>query len=225
MARKTRHSSKNRPEGTKSSQSKTSKRWLAEHEKDPYVKAARIAGYRSRASYKLLEIQEKYQLLKRGQRVLDLGAAPGGWSQVAANVVGESGSVIAIDLLEIQPIDGVVCLTGDFTEEETLHKVMDALGGDETPVDLVISDMAPNLSGMKDIDQPRAVFLVELALDLAVSVLKPEGAFLAKCFEGEGIEPLRRAYREHFHKVSNIKPAASRGRSREIYLLGRGLKF
>lgn len=201
---------------------KKSRRWLDEHERDPYVKASRESGYRSRASYKLLEINEKYRILKPGYRVLDLGAAPGGWSQVAARLVGESGHVLAVDLLEIQPIDGVTIVQGDFTEAETLDKVM--LGLAEQPLDLVISDMAPNMSGMKAVDQPRSIYLVELALELAREALRPDGTLLAKCFEGDGIENLRRAFRQSFDKVSNVKPPASRGRSPEIYLLGRGRK-
>ncbi|MDA0787893.1 MAG: RlmE family RNA methyltransferase [Proteobacteria bacterium] len=201
---------------------KRSRRWLDEHERDVYVKASREAGYRSRASYKLLEIQEKYGILKPGHRVLDLGAAPGGWSQVAAGIVGESGLVVAVDLLEVSPIEGVTVITGDFTEPETLNDVMSVIG--DAPLDLVISDMAPNLSGMKEIDQPRSAYLVELALDMARTVLRPGGALLAKCFEGSGISDLRDGFRGSFGKLNNIKPAASRDRSREIYLLGRGRK-
>jgi len=200
----------------------SSKRWLAEHAQDEYVLLAKKAGLRSRASYKLLQIQEKYPLLSSGQVVIDLGAAPGGWSQVAADIVSSKGQVIAVDILEMDPIPGVQILCGDFTEDAVLAELEETLGG--KPVDLVISDMAPNLSGMKDIDQPRVVYLVELALDLAKRVLKPGGSLLAKCFEGSGMDALRSEFREHFQQVSNIKPAASRNRSKEIYLLGRKLK-
>ena len=200
----------------------SSKRWLAEHAQDEYVLLAKKAGLRSRASYKLMQIQEKYPLLSAGQMVIDLGAAPGGWSQVAVDIVSPKGQVIAVDILEMEPISGVQILCGDFTEDSVLAELEETLGGKS--VDLVISDMAPNLSGMKDIDQPRAVYLVELALDLAKRVLKPGGSLLAKCFEGSGIEALRSEFREHFQRVNNIKPAASRNRSNEIYLLGRDLK-
>jgi 23S rRNA (uridine2552-2'-O)-methyltransferase len=200
----------------------SSKRWLAEHAQDEYVLLAKKAGLRSRASYKLLQIQEKYPLLSSGQVVIDLGAAPGGWSQVAADIVSSKGQVIAVDILEMDPIPGVQILCGDFTEDAVLAELEETLGG--KPVDLVISDMAPNLSGMKDIDQPRVVYLVELALDLAKRVLKPGGSLLAKCFEGSGMDALRSEFREYFQQVNNIKPAASRNRSKEIYLLGRKLK-
>ena len=204
-------------------QSGSSKRWLAEHAQDEYVLLAKKAGLRSRASYKLMQIQEKYPLLSSaGQVVIDLGAAPGGWSQVAVDRVSPKGQVIAVDILEMAPIPGVQILCGDFTEDSVVAELEETIGG--KPVDLVISDMAPNLSGMKDIDQPRAVYLVELALEFATRVLKPGGSLLVKCFEGSGIEPLRSEFREHFQRVNNIKPAASRNRSNEIYLLGRELK-
>ena len=201
---------------------KKSRRWLAEHERDAYVRAARKSGYRSRASYKLLEIQQKYSVLRSGQTVLDLGAAPGGWSQVAKEITGGNGMVIAVDLLKMQPIPGVIYLQGDFTEEVTVEQIRKTLDG--TAPDLVISDMAPNLSGMKEIDQPRIVYLVELALAMAQEILSPQGALLVKCFQGAGIDPLRQAFQQSFLRFNNIKPAASRDRSREIYLLGRGLK-
>ena len=200
----------------------SSGRWLQEHEQDEYVKLARERGYRARASFKFLEINEKFKLLKRGMSVVDLGAAPGGWSQVAAPIVGSEGQVIALDILAMDPIDGVTLLQGDFTEDEVYQNLLSLI--EDQPVDLVISDMAPNLSGMKAIDQPRAAYLAELAIDLAVSVLRKKGALLVKCFEGEGISELRKAFQQHFDQVTNFKPRASRGRSREIYLLGRGFK-
>lgn len=198
---------------------KTSKDWLREHEADEFVLRARREGFRSRAVYKLTEIDEKHRLLVPGQVVVDLGAAPGGWSQVASAAVGSKGKVIAVDILPMDPIPGVEVVLGDFTRDETLAEVRDALGG--RPADLVISDMAPNLSGMKDVDQPRATYLVELALDLADQVLVKGGAFVAKCFEGEGINGLRAGLKERFRRTYNVKPKASRGRSREIYLVGR----
>jgi len=202
--------------------SKSSSRWLADHEDDEYVKRARIEGYRSRASYKLLEIDEKYRILSTGLRVIDLGAAPGGWSQVVSRKVGKKGEVIALDLLEMPPIQDVTFIQGDFTEDSVLERLMEVTQG--TAVDLVISDMAPNLSGMKDIDQPRSVYLAELALDFAVRVLNKNGVLVVKCFEGEGIDGIRQAFRANFRQVTNFKPRASRGRSREIYILGRGFK-
>lgn len=202
--------------------SKSSARWLNDHENDEYVQRARREGYRSRAVYKLLEIQEKYQILKPGSTVVDLGAAPGGWMQVAAKSVGQKGFVVGLDLLEIEPLADCTFIQGDFTEDSVLEQLMNTLDG--RSVDLVISDMAPNLSGMKDIDQPRATYLVELAIHFAAEVLRPGGVFLAKCFEGEGIDDLRSEIRNNFKQLNNVKPKASRGKSREIYLLGRGFK-
>ena len=202
--------------------SKSSRQWLADHEDDEYVKRARAEGYRSRASYKLLEIDDKFHVLKPGAVVVDLGAAPGGWSQVAAARTGERGKILALDILEMRPIQGVTVIQGDFTEEGPLQALI-ALAGD-SGVDLVISDMAPNLSGMKDIDQPRSMYLAELAHDFAVRVLRKDGALLVKCFEGEGINVIRQLFRSGFERVTNFKPRASRTTSREIYLLGLGFK-
>ena len=202
--------------------SKSSHQWLSDHEKDEFVLRARAEGYRSRAVYKLLEIDDKYRLLKPGNTVVDLGAAPGGWTQVAVKRVGTSGCVVALDILEMEPVVGSEVLQADFTEESSLELLADVLK--DRPVDLVISDMAPNLSGMADIDQPRSIYLVELAIEFARSVLKPEGSFLAKCFEGTGIDDVRYTIRNEFKQLSNIKPKASRNRSREIYLLARGFK-
>ncbi len=201
---------------------KSSTRWLEEHENDEYVKRARREGYRSRACYKLIEIDDKYRLLKPGMTVVDLGAAPGGWTQVAVKRVGPRGLVIGLDILAMEPLSGAHLIRADFTTGEALEALMATLGG--KPVDLVISDMAPNLSGMKDIDQPRVTYLVELATSFADTVLKPGGVFLSKCFEGSGIHEIRSEITSKYKQLSNIKPKASRGKSREIYLLGRGFK-
>lgn len=206
------------------SRSKTSKQWLKEHFDDVYVRQSQEQGYRSRASFKLLEIQEKDGLIRPGMTVVDLGAAPGGWSQVAAELVGDGGKVIASDILKMDALPGVEFLQGDFTEQEVLEKLLETLG--EQPADLVISDMAPNMSGMKEIDQPRVMHLAELALDLARSVLKKEGKgqFLVKVFQGEGYEEFIRDLRENFETVKVRKPKASRARSSEIYLLATGFR-
>lgn len=200
--------------------SKSSRKWLKAHEEDEYVRRARSEGYRSRASFKLIEMDDKHHLLGEGMLVVDLGAAPGGWSQVASRRVGASGRVIALDLLPMEPIDGVTVLEGDFTDDEALARLLDEIGS--SSVDLVISDMAPNLSGMKAIDQPRAAYVAELAVDLSDRVLKPGGALVVKCFEGEGIHEIRAAFKERFRRIVNFKPKASRDRSREIYLIGCG---
>ena len=200
--------------------SKTSQRWLTEHEQDPFVQKARLAGYRSRAVYKLIEIDDRLRLLKPGQVVVDLGAAPGGWSQIARARVGPKGRVIALDVLEMSPIEGVEVIKGDFTEGNVLDQLLERIKDDR--IDLVISDMAPNLSGMRAVDLPRSAYLVELALEFAEKMLKPGGNLLVKAFEGEGIDTLRLQFRKSFGKYVNLKPKASRGRSREIYLAGLG---
>ena len=200
----------------------SSKRWLSRHAKDTYVRLAKNSGFRSRASYKLIQVQQKFDLLHAGQTVVDLGAAPGGFSQVAQDVVGETGRVIAVDQLDMDPLDGVEFIKGDFTEDATLQQLLQLLDGRR--VDLVISDMAPNLSGVKGIDQPRSIYLVELALDLSTRILEAGGSLLVKCFEGSGIDEVRHSFRESFRQVNNVKPDASRSRSREIYLLGRGYR-
>ena len=200
------------------SRSKSSHQWLQEHENDPYVSRARAEGYRSRASYKLLEIEERYQLLRGAKRVLDLGAAPGGWCQVLRQKGAVDCSVFAIDLLPIEPIPGVTVFRGDFTEDHGLDAISAFLGDHQA--DLVISDMAPNLSGMKAVDLPNSAYLVELAIYCADEFLRPGGHFLAKAFEGEGIDTLRRDIRTRYTKQVNIKPKASSNRSKEIYLLG-----
>lgn len=202
--------------------SKSSNRWLDEHFKDPYVKQSQKDGYRSRASYKLIELDKKDKLLKPGMSVVDLGSAPGGWSQVAAERVGDKGVVLASDILPMDSIAGVEFIQGDFTEESVLEQLLAALG--EHKADLVISDMAPNMSGMNAVDQPAAMYLVELALDMARQVLKPGGHFVAKVFHGEGFDPLLQDARDAFTKVTVRKPDASRARSREVYLVARGFK-
>jgi 23S rRNA (uridine2552-2'-O)-methyltransferase len=200
--------------------SKTSKAWLHEHVNDPYVQRAKREGYRSRAAYKLQEIARTDRIIAPGMTVVDLGATPGGWSQVAAERVGPRGKVVAVDLLQMAALRGVVFIQGDFREDETVARLEAEL---HAPiVDLVLSDMAPNMSGIYVADQARVVYLAELALDFAVKWLKPEGNFLVKTFQGVGFPELRESIRGHFRQVLTRKPQASRGRSSEIYLLGKG---
>jgi 23S rRNA (uridine2552-2'-O)-methyltransferase len=200
---------------------KSSKAWLHRHVTDGYVRQARAAGYRSRAAYKLLEIDQKDRILRPGSRVLDLGAAPGGWSQVAARKVGPGGRVVAIDLLEIAPISGVKVLRGDLREPRAREAARQALGG---AADLVLSDLSPNLSGISAVDQARAAELARLAVELACEVLKPSGALLVKVFQGEAFDEVLGLARRAFQTVAVRKPGASRGESRETYLLARGPK-
>ena len=202
--------------------SKTSQNWLREHFNDPFVKMAQKDGYRSRASYKLLEIQERDRLIRPGMSVIDLGAAPGGWSQVTSRLIGGQGTLIASDILEMDSIPDVTFIQGDFTEDAVLAQILEAVGKNE--VDLVISDMAPNMSGLASVDMPRSMFLCELALDLATRVLKPGGDFLIKVFQGEGVDEYHKSVRKQFEKVTTRKPKSSRDRSREQYLLGRGFR-
>jgi 23S rRNA (uridine2552-2'-O)-methyltransferase len=200
---------------------KTSKAWMMEHVTDPYVQLAKHEGYRSRASYKLLEIIERDHLLKPGMRVVDLGATPGGWSQVVAQKLAGQGKVIALDLLEMLPLAGVTFIQGDFREDAVLADLVKALDG--RPVDLVISDMAPNLSGVGLVDQARAMHLAELALEFALQHLKPGGSFLVKVFQGDGFDEYIRTMRGHFRQVATRKPKASRGRTNETFLLAKDL--
>lgn len=202
--------------------SKSSNRWLEEHVNDPYVKKAQVDGYRSRASYKLLELIDKDKLVRPGMLVLDLGSTPGGWSQVVAPLVGRQGTTIASDILPMAPIADVLFIEGDFTEQEVFDRIMNALDGRQA--DLVMSDMAPNISGVDAADQAASMYLVELALDMACQVLKPGANFLAKVFHGEGYEDYLKALRSRFDKVIVRKPSASRPRSREVYVLGKGFK-
>lgn len=205
------------------SRSKSSKKWLKEHFEDEYVQRAQKDGYRSRAIYKLIEIQEKDHLLKPGMTVIDLGAAPGGWTEYAVKLLGKKGRMIALDILPMEPIPDVHIIQGDFREDEALNNLMQAIGEDKA--DLVFSDMAPNISGMDVVDIPRAYYLAELALDLAQRVLKPGGGLLVKLFQGEGFDDYHRALKQNFSKVVVRKPKASRARSREIYALATGYKL
>lgn len=200
--------------------SKSSGEWLKEHFDDYYVNKAKQEGWRSRAIYKLQEIDEKDRLFQAGMTVIDLGAAPGGWSQWTTHKVGDKGRVYALDILPVEPFAGVTFIQGDFQEDEVYQNLIDALQGRE--VDLVMSDMAPNMSGNKGIDIPRAMYLVELTIDLADQVLKQGGDLLVKVFQGEGYDQLVKTLRANYQKVVTRKPKASRPRSKEVYLLARG---
>ena len=202
--------------------SKSSNRWLEEHVNDPYVKRAQVDGYRSRATYKLIELLDKDKLIRPGMLVLDLGSTPGGWSQILAPMVGSKGKVIASDILPMDAIADVEFILGDFTEEEVFNQIMTALGN--TKADLVVSDMAPNISGVDAADQAASMYLVELALDMARQVLKPNGNCLTKVFHGEGYDDFLKDLRTSFDKVVVRKPDASRARSREVYVVGKGFK-
>lgn len=198
---------------------KTSRAWMREHVTDFYVRRAKELGYRSRAAFKLLEIDERDKLLRPGLTVIDLGAAPGGWSQVAKDRVGPGGRVLALDVLPMNPIAGVEFVEGDFNSPEVVERLLAALNG--RAIDLVISDMAPNISGLEGVDQARSLHLAELALDFASQHLKPGGSLLVKVFQGAGFDEFVRALRGQFGQMLTRKPAASRGRSSEVYLLGR----
>jgi 23S rRNA (uridine2552-2'-O)-methyltransferase len=202
--------------------SKTSKAWMREHVSDVYVRRAQAEGYRSRAAYKLQQLTARDKLLKPGIWVVDLGAAPGGWSQVAAKAVQTGGRVIALDVLEMPEIPGVSFVHGDFRDETVLQTLEQLLQGE--PVDLVLSDMAPNISGIAGVDQARSLALSELALEFAVKHLKPRGNFLVKAFQGSGYEAFVKRMRQHFEEVLVRKPEASRSRSSEVYLLAKGLR-
>lgn len=197
---------------------KTSKAWMQEHVNDPYVKLAQKDGYRARAAYKLIEIDDKDRLIKPGMVVVDLGSTPGSWSQVAIQRLKNNGRVIALDLLPMIGIPGVEFIQGDFREDEILEQLEEKLNGQQ--IDLVISDMAPNISGISSVDQPNAVYLTELAVDFSLKWLKPEGNFLVKVFIGSGFEEIVKVMRDSFEKVVTRKPKASRDRSTEVYLLG-----
>ena len=207
------------------SRSNSSRRWLDRQHNDVYTNKAKAEGYRSRAVYKLLEIQAKDRLLKKGMAVIDLGAAPGGWSEVAAKIVGESGLVIALDILPIEPLKGVDILIGDFREADVFSELIAHLKAVPVDkVDLVISDMAPNISGVPSVDQPRSMYLAELALELADAVLKKDGNLLVKIFQGEGFQAYWAMLKERFKTVASRKPKASRAESREIYVLAKGYR-
>ncbi|MCK5725343.1 MAG: 23S rRNA (uridine(2552)-2'-O)-methyltransferase RlmE [Thiotrichaceae bacterium] len=203
------------------SRSKSSKRWLDEHFDDTYVKQSQLDGYRSRAVYKLIEMQQKQKLIKPSMKILDLGAAPGGWSQYCAQLVGDSGRVVATDILPIDPLAKVEFVQGDFREESVLNELL-ALSG-ESKYDLVISDMAPNITGVGSVDQPKSLYLCELALDMAVTVLQNKGGFVVKLFQGQGSDQYIKEVRKQFCKVKILKPKASRPRSREVYILAQEL--
>ena len=200
----------------------SSKAWLKEHFSDQWVAKAQAEGYRSRASFKLLEMHEKDRLFRPGMTVLDLGAAPGGWSQVAGRLMGSHGTVIASDILPMDALPDVTFIEGDFREDAVYEQILAALG--DRKADLVMSDMAPNMSGNKGVDQPRAMYLAELALDMAERVLEPDGQFLVKVFQGEGFDEYRQMLLQRFDRVVSRKPAASRARSTEVYQLASGLK-
>jgi 23S rRNA (uridine2552-2'-O)-methyltransferase len=202
--------------------SASSKRWLHEHRSDTYVKQARHEGYRSRAVYKLEELDQRDHLLKPGISIVDLGAAPGGWSQYAQRKLGERARIVALDVLPMDPLPGVTFIQGDFRDPPVLEALEAAVGA--TKVDLVLSDMAPNISGVDVADQAGSVYLAELALEFAKARLKPGGAFVAKLFQGEGFDEFLKTLRQAFAKVTLRKPKASRPRSREIYLVARGLR-
>ena len=201
---------------------KLNRAWLHDHLTDPYVKLAQKEGYRARAAYKLKEIDETLRLVKPGQVVVDLGASPGAWSQYLRRKLGTTGTIIALDMLDFEPVDGVTFLQGDFREDEMLGRLEAALGG--RPVDLVLSDMAPNLSGIPASDAARMANLVELAVDFAVAHLRPEGALVTKVFHGSGYSQLVALFKQRFRVVKPIKPKASRDKSAETFLVGMGLK-
>lgn len=197
----------------------SSQRWLHEHFTDPYVQRAKQEGWRSRAVYKLIEMQERDRILRPGQVVVDLGAAPGGWSQYAAGVIGDTGRLFALDILPMDSFAGVDFIQGDFTDQAVFEQLLERLAG--RSVDVVLSDMAPNMSGQGSVDQPRAMYLAELALDFASRVLGPQGVYLVKLFQGAGFDAYLRDLRSRFASVIMRKPDASRARSREVYALAR----
>jgi len=204
------------------SRSKSSNQWMQEHFQDEYVKKAQAMGYRSRAVFKLIEIQEKDKIIRPGINVVDLGAAPGGWSEYVRKNLGKNDKVVALDLLDIEPINGVDFIQGDFRENEVLEKLNLILAGQ--PVHLLLSDMAPNMSGSREVDQPRAIYLGELALDAANSFLVKGGTFLIKMFQGAGFDDYYAQVRQNFTSVVIRKPKASRPRSNEVYILAKGFK-
>lgn len=201
---------------------KSSQQWMQEHFQDEYVKKAQALGYRSRAVFKLIEIQEKDKIIRPGMNIVDLGAAPGGWSEYARKLIGKNDRLVALDLLEIEPIPGVTFIQGDFREDEVLEKLYKILDGQ--PVHLLLSDMAPNMSGNREMDQPRSIYLGELALDAAHSILSKGGTFLIKMFQGTGFDEYLHQVKRSFNSVVIRKPKASRARSSEVYILAKGFK-
>jgi 23S rRNA (uridine2552-2'-O)-methyltransferase len=208
---------------TKKKQSVSSQRWMVEHFDDKYVQKAQKLGLRSRAVFKLEEIQLKDQLIKPGMTIVDLGAAPGGWSQLARKLVGSNGQIIACDILPMDPLAGVNFLQGDFREADVIETLMNKIGGKN--VDVVLSDMAPNMTGNDSIDQAKSIYLVELALDMCHQVLKSNGSFIVKVFMGEGFDEFFRTVKQAFKSVKTRKPDSSRARSREVYLVATGYKL
>jgi 23S rRNA (uridine2552-2'-O)-methyltransferase len=202
--------------------SKSSGNWLQEHVNDPYVKQAQRDGYRSRSSYKLIQLNERDRLIRPGMLIVDLGSAPGGWSQVATRLAGEQGRVIATDILPMDPLKNVDFIQGDFTEEAVLHQVLERLGGRKPH--LIVCDIAPNISGVDSADQASSMYLVELALDFVRQALEPKGDFVVKVFQGAGSDTYLKDVRASFDKVFVRKPAASRARSREVYVVAKGFK-
>jgi 23S rRNA (uridine2552-2'-O)-methyltransferase len=201
---------------------KSSHQWMQEHFQDEYVKKAQALGYRSRAVFKLIEIQEKDKIIRPGINIVDLGAAPGGWSDYARKLLGKNDKIIALDLLDIDPIEGVDFIQGDFREDEVLEKLYKVLAGQ--PVHLLLSDMAPNISGNKEMDQPRSIYLGELALDAAHTILAKGGTFLIKMFQGAGFDEYHHQVKQYFSSAVIRKPKASRARSNEVYILAKGFK-
>lgn len=202
--------------------SKSSSRWLNEHVNDPYVKQAQKDGYRSRAAYKLLELNEKDKLIRPGMLLMDLGSAPGGWSQVAGRLVGDKGRVLASDILPMDSLENVDFIQGDFSDDKVFQQILDKLDGRQP--DLIISDMAPNISGVAAADQASSMYLADLVLDMVRQVLKPNGNFAIKIFQGEGSDEYLKDVRTSFEKVVVRKPDASRSRSREVYYVAKGFK-
>jgi 23S rRNA (uridine2552-2'-O)-methyltransferase len=202
--------------------SKSSSTWLQRHVSDPFVKKAQLEGYRSRSAYKLTELNEKDRLIKPGMRIMDLGSAPGGWSQVAGKLVGTKGRVLATDILPMEPLKNVDFIQGDFTDEAIVKQLLDWLGGGK--FDLIISDIAPNITGIDSADQASSMYFLELALDTVKQTLKPGATFVAKMFQGSGSDDYVKALRKSFEKVVIRKPAASRAQSREVYIVAKGFK-
>jgi 23S rRNA (uridine2552-2'-O)-methyltransferase len=202
---------------------KSSRRWLKEHFDDEFVKRAQREGFRSRAVYKLDEIQQRDHIIRPGMTIVDLGAAPGGWSQYALGLIGRRGRIVAMDILTLDPLPGVEFVQGDFRDEAVLEQLLQTVQGQ--PIDLVMSDIAPNITGVDAVDQPRAMYLAELATDFADRVVRPGGDLLVKLFQGEGFDDLVRDLRSRYDKVVIRKPKASRPRSREVYALARGRKI
>ena len=202
--------------------SKSSASWLSRHVNDPFVKQAQKDGYRSRSAYKLVELNEKDKLIRPGMRILDLGSAPGGWSQVAGKIIGDKGRILATDILPMDALRNVDFIQGDFTEDSIVQQLLDWLGGGK--FDLIISDIAPNLTGIDSADQASSIYFLELALDTVLKTLKPGATFVAKMFQGSGSDEYLKELRRHFDKVVIRKPAASRKESREVYLVAKGLK-